>query len=108
MAFIICNISSFFFPNRPIDFSEISYTSSIEYSDTAGNILPMMNVSKSKSTCPLLYPKGATTSVFFRFDLSIFSLSYFIFRKNRIKFIFFSLKVVNSEKVEYNYKYEYT
>ena len=50
-----------------IDFPEISYKISIEYSDTAGDILPMMNVSKSKSTRPSLSPNGETNADYYEY-----------------------------------------
>ncbi len=53
------------FPN--IDFPEISYKTSIEYSNTAGDILPMMNISKSKSTRLSLSSKGATNADYYEY-----------------------------------------
>ena len=53
------------FPN--VDFPRIAYETNIDHSMTAGDILPMLGVEKSKSTRPTLTPIGHGQSDFYAY-----------------------------------------
>ena len=48
-------------------FPNIKYTAEISESDTAGDILPMLNIKSAKSTRPVLSPDGAENSDFYEY-----------------------------------------
>ena len=48
-----------------IEFPNIQYETKIEYSETAGDILPMLSVKKSHSTRPTMFPAGKSNSDFY-------------------------------------------
>lgn len=52
----LLNMLKEMFPNQ--NFPEIQYDTKIEYSTTAGDILPMLAIENSKSTQPKLIPQG--------------------------------------------------
>ncbi len=53
------------FPER--QFPEITYNTKIDYSETAGDILPMLNIKKARSTLPTLSPVGAQNADFYEY-----------------------------------------
>ena len=50
-----------------VDFPEIEYERNVSYSETAGDILPMLGIKKSKSTQISLTPKGKAESDYFEY-----------------------------------------
>lgn len=50
-----------------VQFPEIEYERNVTYSETAGDILPMLGIKKAKSTQVSLLPKGAAESDYFEY-----------------------------------------
>ena len=70
-SILLRNKIDFLFPN--IDFPKIEYETTVGYSMTAGDILPMLGLRESKSTQPKLMPTGGNTT------------DYYIYLKNDLQ-----------------------